>query len=85
MVLIVIDQLQEKIRINAKDYKIKDYKTLFTLYDTNKIQPVKKALSQKNPVIIGMRTPKSFSYAKDIWYLFRMITIRENLEVMLWL
>ncbi len=56
-----------KDKRNAKAYRIKDYKTLFTLYDTNKIQPVKKALSQKNPVIIGMRTPKSFSYAKDIW------------------
>ena len=52
---------------HAKAYKIKDYKTLFTLYSNNKIQPVKKALSEKKPVVIGMKTPDSFNKATDIW------------------
>ncbi|NEW61165.1 DUF4384 domain-containing protein [Sulfurovum sp. bin170] len=54
-------------RNHASAYKIKDFKTLFSINDTEKIQPVKKALSQKKPVIIGMRTPDSFDHAKQLW------------------
>jgi hypothetical protein len=35
--------------------------------DTAKIQAVKKALSEKKPVIIGMNTPLSFNTAKSPW------------------
>ena len=52
---------------HASAYKIKDFKTLFGLHDIQKVQPVKKALSQKKPVIIGMRTPDSFNHAKQLW------------------
>jgi len=52
----------------ASSYKIKDYKKLFGLYSSNKIQPIKKALSEKNPVLIGMETPDSFSKRKEhVW------------------
>ncbi len=51
----------------ASKYKIKDYKTLFWINDTNKILPVKKAISEKKPVVIGMKTPNSFNYAKELW------------------
>ena len=54
-------------RDHARAYKIKDYKTLFTLYSSEKIQPVKKALSEKKPVVIGMKTPDSFNQATDRW------------------
>ena len=51
----------------ASSYKIDGYKTLFRVGDRNKIQPVKKALSEYKPVIIGMNTPDSFSNARSAW------------------
>ena len=53
----------------AEKYKIKDYAKVFGIYDSKdfKIKAVKKSISQKNPVIIGMNTPASFYKAKDAW------------------
>jgi len=59
--------ITQRDREFASAYKIKDFKRLFSINDTEKIQPVKKALSQKKPVIIGMKTPDSFNNAKQIW------------------
>ena len=41
-------------RIKASDYKIYDYRILFDIGSNQKLLPVKKALSEKNPVVIGM-------------------------------
>ena len=60
-------QITQKYKSEALKYKIKDYKILFWLNDTNKILPVKKALSQNKPVIIGMKTPNSFHRVKELW------------------
>ncbi len=53
----------------AAKYKIKDYAKIFGMFDSKefKINAVKKSISQKNPVIIGMNTPKSFYTAKGEW------------------
>ncbi len=53
----------------ASKYKIKDYAKIFGMFDSKefKINAVKKSISQKNPVIIGMNTPKSFYTAKNEW------------------
>ncbi|GAB4337247.1 MAG: hypothetical protein OHK0038_15610 [Flammeovirgaceae bacterium] len=53
----------------AKDYKIKDYVRLFSIEDgyEYKIRVLKKALAEGNPVVIGMKCPDSFSWAKGAW------------------
>jgi len=53
----------------ALSYKITDYAKIFSMFDSKeyKIKAVKKSLSEKNPVIIGMNVPKSFNKAKGIW------------------
>ncbi|MCF6365335.1 MAG: DUF4384 domain-containing protein [Bacteroidales bacterium] len=53
----------------ASAYKITDYAKIFGMFDSKdfKIKAVKKSLSENNPVIIGMNTPKSFNSAKDVW------------------
>lgn len=47
----------------ASSYKIYDFRRLFNIESNQKILPVKKALSEKNPVIIGMKccTPSFYS------------------------
>lgn len=58
-----------KDKSNASSYKIKTYHRLsYDMYDKNKtLKNVKKALSNGNPVVIGMSVYSSFSYAKGVW------------------
>lgn len=53
----------------ASSFKIKDYHRLsYSDYDQNQtVNNVKKALSNGNPVVIGMSIYSSFSYAKGVW------------------
>lgn len=54
----------------ASKNKIKNFKKLFEIYDINKINPVRKSLSENKPVVIGMTCcTSSFekSYGKDVW------------------
>ncbi len=53
----------------ASNAKIKDFHKIFDADATAsaKIQAVKKSLSEKKPVIIGMICPPSFNNAKDVW------------------
>ncbi len=53
----------------ASSAKIKDYARLFDVYsgDNIKVQAVKKSISEKKPVVIGMLCPPSFDYARDCW------------------
>lgn len=55
----------------AKKYRISDYSRLFFLKDTEKLKllTVKNALSQGNPVIIGMKCTPSFEKAdgQEVW------------------
>jgi C1A family cysteine protease len=58
------------ILAKATAYKIKGFATLFDSDDTNiemKKSAMKKSLVNGNPVIIGMKCPKSFHGAKDMW------------------
>jgi hypothetical protein len=48
-------QVAYKDKQNASSFKIQGYKTLFGRQSNNKVQLVKKALSQKNPVVIAMK------------------------------
>lgn len=52
---------------HASQYKIYDYKRLFSSYESDKIQPIKIALANKRPVVFGMRCPDSFHGAGDVW------------------
>lgn len=54
----------------AKDFKIEDYFTLFNYLCKSreeKINKVKKAISQERAVIICMNMPRSFRHALDVW------------------
>lgn len=54
----------------AGNYKIKSFKKLFDIEDYNKIDPVRKSLSENKPVVIGMKCClESFgtAYGKDVW------------------
>jgi hypothetical protein len=64
------------IYITAKHFPIIDYVRLFQRWGTigvlnvneEKILPVKKSISEDKPVIIGIKSPSSFSvFGKDIW------------------
>ena len=54
---------------DAEKHKIESYAKIFSLFDSDnfKLVSVKKSISQNNPVIIGMKVPKSFYSATDIW------------------
>jgi len=58
------DQIQKAV--NAK---LKDYARLFDVESPAKLKiyTVKKSLSEKKPVVIGMVCPPSFDVAKEIW------------------
>ena len=45
---------------NAFSFKIQGYKTLFNRRSNNKVQLIKKALSEKKPVVIAMKIAQSF-------------------------
>jgi uncharacterized protein YvpB len=49
--------------------KIKGYQRTFDITSAApvKIQAVKKSISEKKPVVIGMICPPSFRYAKEVW------------------
>ena len=53
----------------AEKGKIKDYMRLFDINSAEniKIQSVKKAISEKKPVVFGMVSPPSFMGAKGVW------------------
>ena len=53
----------------ARNYRIDDYRTLFGLRATQaeKINRVKKSLSENKPVVISMKCYRSFNNAKDRW------------------
>lgn len=52
---------------HASSFKIEGYKTLFSRQSQNKVQFVKKALSEKKPVVIGMEVFDSFMKIKGVW------------------
>lgn len=60
--------LTEDLMVEASNYKIEGYNTLFSISETNnslKIRKVKKAICEKRPVIIAMHLPPSFG---KFWY-----------------
>lgn len=63
-------QISTAIQLEAIDYRIRDYQTLF-FFDTQdygvKTNSTKKALAEGYPVLLGMRLPKSFAKAKKVW------------------
>lgn len=64
------DNVPQRLKDIAKLYKIDDFFPLFNRLSPvsiTKIQKVKKAISQENPVVISMETPTSFHKAGLIW------------------
>lgn len=61
--------ISEDVHKVASDFKIKSFARIFEEGDTKifKLQAMKKALSEGNPVVIGMLCPESFYTAKDFW------------------
>jgi len=61
--------ISEAIRTAAIDYKIKGYKTLFSLNASIdvKTKTIKKALSEEKPVVIGFNVRESFYSAGAPW------------------
>ena len=59
---------EEQLKL-AKEYKIKDYLKLFDIHAPAifKINNVKKSISEKKPVVVGMICPASFDRAKELW------------------
>ncbi|MDR6197253.1 C1 family peptidase [Siphonobacter sp. SORGH_AS_0500] len=53
----------------ANRYRIKGYERIFKVQDSEaaKIQALKRALSEGNPVVVGMVIPASFYYTKKVW------------------
>ena len=62
--------ISTKVQLEAIDYKIRDYQTLF-FSDVSekgfKTNATKKALSEGYPVLLGMKLPPSFFEAKKVW------------------
>ena len=56
--------------LEAIDYTISDYQILFLPDDTeydSRVLPVKKALAEGNPVLLGITVPESFYNSGKIW------------------
>ncbi len=53
--------ITDVVKRNAAQYKIKDYKTLL------KIEDMKKALADGNPVVIGMYVSEGFMKSGEVW------------------
>ncbi|MFK5983705.1 MAG: DUF4384 domain-containing protein [Flavobacteriaceae bacterium] len=63
--------ISTEAQLEAIDYKIRDYQTLF-FGDTDipnfKVNSTKKALSEGYPVLLGTKLPPSFFEAKLVWH-----------------
>lgn len=63
-------QISTAIQLEAIDYRIRDYQTLF-FFNTQdygvKTNATKKALSEGYPVLLGMKLPESFFKATKVW------------------
>ncbi len=53
--------------VGASTHRIEGYKILFNINDNNKVLPVKKSLSERRPVLIGMMCAESFFGAQGVW------------------
>ena len=51
----------------AQDFKILEYREIAHRRTKNKVDKVKKSISEMKPVVIAINCPKSFSNAKDVW------------------
>lgn len=69
--LLCATDISDDIYAKARQYVIDDYFQVFNIYSDadKKISATKKSLSEKRPVIIGMKVPDSFMdcYGKDLW------------------
>jgi hypothetical protein len=63
------DSLTQEIFDSAAVNKLSGYARLFNAYDSKdvKVQSIKRAVADRNPVVIGLICPPSFQFAKDFW------------------
>ena len=67
--LLCVPMVNETELNKAASAKLKDYATVFESNSSQnvKVQAVKKSLSEKKPVVIGMLIPPSFDMASNCW------------------
>jgi hypothetical protein len=56
----------EQDKSHAGDYKIIEYRDIFSSKVINKVKLVKKSLAEKHPVVIALDCPPSFMSAKEV-------------------
>ena len=56
----------EKDKSHAGDYRIIEYRDIFTSQNLNKAKLVKKSIAEKHPVVIAIDCPPSFMKAKEV-------------------
>lgn len=59
--------VQSSDRSKAKSYKIKGYRRLVPSNSVGIVELIKKSISQKKPIVIGMMSYQSFWYTKGVW------------------
>jgi len=60
-------EIPQPLLNKASTNKIKAYTRIFSLDDPNKVGRTKKSISEKKPVVMGMKCPESFDIAKNVW------------------
>ena len=59
-------EVTESDKMNAKSYRIIEYRDITYGEKENKVKVIKKSLSQMHPVIIALDCPPSFNTAKEV-------------------
>ena len=59
-------EVTESDKVNAKSYRIIEYRDITYGQKENKVKVIKKSLSQMHPVIIALDCPPSFNNAKEV-------------------
>lgn len=59
-------EVTDKDKLNATDYRIIEYRDIFSSRVINKVKLVKKSLAERHPVVIALDCPPSFTTAKEV-------------------
>ena len=60
-------KVTKKDKRKASKYRIREFRQIADRYNKNKVLNIKKSISQKKPVIIGINCPDSFYDVKNVW------------------
>ena len=67
--LFCAESISTAVLDSAKQNRLSGYVRIFNTYDSKeiKVQSLKRALIDRNPVVIGILCPASFQFAKEFW------------------